>query len=388
MDVIQQDEQFITHTYARKPLVIDHAQGAIAYDENGKRYIDFTSGIGVNALGYGNEAWVQAIAAQAKKLSHCSNHYYQKATTTCAKLLCQKSGASNVFFSNSGAESNECAIKAARKYSYDTYGSDRYEILTLQRSFHGRTITTLSATGQEVFHQYYHPFTEGFTHMEPNDLTDFYQKVNKHTCAILMELVQGEGGVYSLQKDYVSQIAQYCKQHDLLIIIDEVQSGVGRCGSFCAYEQYDIQPDIVTLAKGLGAGLPIAATLFYQKTKDVFQIGDHGSTFGGNPIVCAGTNLLLQHMNEGCYQHVQEMGDLIVQALQTFPHITEVNGMGLMIGATVNDVSISQVIDQCLQKGLLVLTAKQRLRLLPPLTITKAEITEGLRILKDVLSNQ
>ncbi|MCI9292846.1 MAG: acetylornithine/succinylornithine family transaminase [Erysipelotrichaceae bacterium] len=387
MDVKQMDATFIAHTYKRQPIVIASAKGSIAYDDHKKHYIDFTSGIGVNVLGYGYEEWANEIFAQAQTLSHCSNHYYQKPSVKTAQMLCEKTGAQKVFFSNSGAESNECAIKTARKYSYEKYGNERYEILTLQQSFHGRTITTLSATGQDAFHQFYHPFTNGFTYIKPNDIEDFYRKVNEKTCAIMLELIQGESGVFPLHQDYVRSISQYCHSHDLLLIIDEVQSGVGRCGSFCAYQQYDIHPDIVTLAKGLGAGLPIGATLFYETTQNVLHPGDHGSTFGANPIVCAGANVVLKCMNDTLYQHVKEMGNHITKRLKRFPHIQEVEGMGLMIGATIRDVTVQHLIADCLKKGLLLLNAKKRLRLLPPLNISKEHIEEGLSILHDVLRN-
>lgn len=387
MGIKENDQKYIAHTYNRFDAALLKGSGCIAIDENGKTYLDMTAGIGVNALGYGDEAWAKAVSEQAKTLPHVSNLYYSQPDSDVAKMLCERTGFKKVMFANSGAEANEGAIKLARKYSYDHYGEERYEIITLKNSFHGRTITTLAATGQDAFHQFFDPFTPGFLHVPANDEAALKQAISKHTCAIMIELIQGEGGVIPLEKAYVQMLAQLCKQQDILLIIDEVQTGVGRCGTLYAYEQYDIQPDIVTTAKGLGNGLPIGGVLLHEKVQDTFHPGDHGTTFGGNPIACAGAKVVLQRLDADFLQAVLDKGEYLKQQLLNLPHIKAVNGLGLMRGAVLEEqIPAGDVVKACLQKGLLLLTAKDKLRMLPPLVITKAEIDQAMIILKEVLS--
>ena len=293
MTTKEKDLHYIMHTYGRYDVALQSGKGVVAYDEDGKRYLDVSSGIGVNSLGYCNDGWVQAITAQANTLQHMSNYFYSPQASDLAEKLCTLTGLAKVCYGNSGAEANECAIKIARKYSFDKYGDGRNEIITLQNSFHGRTVTTLAATGQEVFHNYFFPFTEGFRYAAPNDFDDFLRLVSDKTCAVMLEVVQGEGGVNILDKDYVQQIAAYCAAHDVLLLIDEVQTGVGRTGKLFAYEHYGVQPDLMTVAKGLGGGLPIGVCLCGDKLKDVMSPSTHGTTFGANPVVCAGANYVL-----------------------------------------------------------------------------------------------
>lgn len=388
MDVQTAVQQYISATYQRYPITVVSGKGCRLFDEKGNEYLDCTSGIGVNAFGYGNEEWQRVILRQLQSLPHCSNLFYHQTNAQCARLLCQKSGCKKVFFANSGAECNEGAIKAARKYSHDRYGENRYEIITLTNSFHGRTVTTLSANGQSIFHQHYMPFTDGFVHVHANDRKDLMNKISRRTCAIMIELIQGEGGVNELEEAFVSQIQRICDEWDLLLIIDEVQTGIGRCGSLFLYEQYHLHPDIVTCAKGLGNGLPIGAILFFDKTAAVFQVGDHGSTFGGNLLACASAIFVLQHCEETQYQTVRENGIYLKQKLLQCPHVQRVSGRGLMIGVAFEQLSAKKVAQCCVKNGLLVLTAKNHLRLLPPLIITKAEIDHAVTILRAILQNE
>lgn len=383
--IIENDNAYIAHTYGRFDVVLTHGKGALLYDENDKEYIDMTAGIGVNCLGFGHEEWVKAVCEQATSLQHVSNLYYSKPDTQVAEKLCQMTHFSKMFFANSGAEANEGAIKVARKYASDKYGQKNYEILTLVNSFHGRTITTLAATGQEHFHQHFDPFTPGFVYADANDIEDVKSKINKNTCAIMMELIQGEGGVLPLEQDFVKEVAEICKQNDILLIIDEVQTGVGRCGSLYAYEQFDIQPDIVTTAKGLGNGLPIGGVLLNDKVKDVFGPGDHGTTFGGNPIACAGANVVLSHMNQELFDAVKQKGEYIKTRALQMPHVVGVNGLGLMRGIVLDGISAIDVVRACIDAGLLLLTAKDKVRMLPPLIITDEQLKKACDILEEVL---
>lgn len=382
----ENDRQYIAGTYARFDVVLTHGKGCKVYDEQGKEYIDLTAGIGVNALGYAHEKWVQAVCEQAQAVAHVSNLYYSKPDSDVAKKLCEMTGFKKMFFANSGAEANEGALKVARKYSYDTYGAGRYEIISLKNSFHGRTITTLTATGQEHFHQYFDPFTPGFRYAIANDLEDMLAQVNDKTCAILMELIQGEGGVLPLEQAYVKEVAKLCAKQDILLIIDEVQTGIGRTGSMYAYEQYAIMPDIVTTAKGLGNGLPIGGVLLGDKVKNTLGPGDHGTTFGGNPIACAGAKIVLSYMKEDIFQNVLDKGEYVKQHLLQMPHVRQVNGMGLMRGVVLSEVAAIDVVNACIKKGVLLLTAKDKLRMLPPLLITKGELETAMDILEEVLS--
>lgn len=386
MSIKDIDTTYIAGTYARYDVVLTHGKNALVYDETGKEYIDCTAGIGVNSLGFANKEWVDAVCKQASELAHVSNLYYTTPGATLAKTLCEKSGMKRLFFANSGAEANEGAIKVARKYSYDKYQNDRFEIITLVNSFHGRTVTTLSATGQDHFHQYFDPFTPGFVHAIANDIMDMKAKVNEKTCAIMIELIQGEGGVLPLEKKYVKEVAKLCKERDILLIVDEVQTGIGRTGTLYAYEQFDVSPDIVTSAKGLGNGFPIGAVLLNEKVEYVLGAGDHGTTFGGNPIACAGASVVLKNMNQKMLDDIVEKGEYLKKRLLTMKHVVQVNGMGLMRGVVLENVTAKDVVVACIERGVLLLTAKDKLRFLPPLTITKTELKKALDILEDVLT--
>lgn len=384
----QQDEAYIVHTYNRFPVLLDHGSGAVCYDEAGKAYIDFTSGIGVNALGFADAGWVNAVTAQLGKLQHTSNLYYTAPCIEAAKLLCEKSGMKKVFFGNSGAEANEGVIKAARKYSFLKYGKEkkRSTILALENSFHGRTMASLSATGQPVYHNYFFPFVEGFAFAKANDLQDTLDKLTEDVCAVMMEMVQGEGGVLPLEQDYVQAVYQACREKDILFIVDEVQTGIGRTGTFFSYQQFDIMPDLVSCAKGLGGGLPIGAVLFGEKTQDTLVAGDHGSTFGGNPVVCAGAVEILSRMDSAFLAEVTEKGRYLREEIEKMPHVQNVAGMGMMLGIAL-DTESKPIISSLLEKGLMVLSAKEKIRLLPPLTITREELKQGLSILRETLEN-
>ncbi len=380
------DHKYIMNTYGRFNAALVKGKGAKAWDESGKEYIDFTSGIGVNCLGYSDDGWVKAVTEQAARLQHISNLYYSPLQTELAKKLCEITGFSKVFFANSGAEANECAIKLARKYSFEKYGKDRTEIVTLENSFHGRTVTTLSATGQDVFHNYFFPFTEGFSFAKANDMESVKSKVNKNTCAVMIELIQGEGGVNPLEKGFVNELADYCSENDILLIIDEVQTGVGRTGSFYCYEQFGIKPDIISSAKGIGGGLPMGACLCSENLRDVMSPSTHGTTYGGNPIACAGALEVLKRVSDKKFlEDVAEKGSYIKEKLLKIKGVSEVRGMGMMIGVVLEKDNAKEVAVKCVEKGLLVLTAKNLIRFLPPLNITKEEIDKGLEIFADVV---
>lgn len=387
LEQIKADEsQYLMHTYGRFNVALVKGKGAKAWDESGKEYIDFTSGIGVNCLGYSDDGWVKAVSDQAAALQHISNLYYSPLQTELAKKLCKATGFSKVFFANSGAEANECAIKLARKYSFEKYGKERTEIVTLENSFHGRTVTTLAATGQEVFHNYFFPFTEGFTFAKANDMNSVKEKVNEKTCAVMVELIQGEGGVNPLDKEFVQQLADYCKKNDLLLIIDEVQTGVGRTGTLYCYEQFGIKPDIVSSAKGIGGGLPMGACLCSEALANVMTPGTHGTTYGGNPIACAGALEVLSRVNTPEFlKSVQEKGQYIKEKLSAMDGVSQVRGMGMMIGVVLEKDNAKEVAAKCVENGLLVLTAKTLIRFLPPLNITEDEINKGLEIFKKCL---
>lgn len=387
MSIQEHDKKYIANTYARFDVVLKHGKGALVYDEQEKEYIDFTSGIGVNTLGFCDEGWMAAVESQLHQLPHVSNLYYSAPDVEVAKCLCERTGCKKVFFANSGAEANEGAIKVARKYSHDKYGDDRNEIITLVNSFHGRTIATLSATGQDHFHEHFMPFTPGFVYAQANDFKDILAKVSDHTCAIMIEMIQGEGGVIALDTSFVQQIATYCEEHDVLLIVDEVQTGVGRTGTLYAYEQYGIQPDIVTSAKALGGGLPIGAVLLYNKVERTLGYGDHGTTFGGNPIACAGASYILNTCDEAFLADVQKRGAYLKEKLQQLPHVNNVSGMGMMLGVEFDHINGREVVDACIPKGAIFLTAKHKMRLLPPLTISYEQIDKGIAILQEVLEN-
>lgn len=382
----QYDDEYIIHSYGRFPVLLTKGKGATVQDDTGKTYIDFTSGIGVNALGFCDDSWVQAVSAQLHSLQHTSNLYYTEPCIQAAKLLCEKSGMKKVFFGNSGAEANEGVIKAARKYSFLKYGASRNKIIALQNSFHGRTMAALSATGQDAYHNFFFPFVDGFVFAKANDFADILSKMTDDVCAVILETVQGEGGVVPLDKEYVQAVAKACKEKDILLIVDEVQTGMGRTGSLFSYQQFGIQPDLVSCAKGLGGGLPIGAVLFGEKTETVFVPGDHGSTFGGNPVVCAGAVHILNTMDEAFLQDVQKKGAYLKEKIEKMPHVENVAGLGMMLGIQL-DVEAKPVINALLEAGLLVLSAKTKIRLLPPLTITQEELDKGLTILEQTLAS-
>ena len=384
--IIQRDDAHVLHTYARSQVALVGGSGMVATDAEGKRYLDFTSGIGVNALGYCHPAWVAAVTAQAGKLQHTSNLYYTEPCGALAEELCRRTGLDAVFFGNSGAEANEGAIKAARKYSVDTYGPNRNRVLTLVNSFHGRTLATLTATGQDVFHHDFGPFPERFGYVPAGDFAALQAAADADTCAVLLELVQGEGGVVALDKDYVAQVAAFCKERDILLLVDEVQTGVGRTGTFLACEQFDLHPDIVTLAKGLGGGLPIGAVVMNQKVAAHMGPGSHGSTFGGNPVVCAGALAVLQQLTDDLLAQDRALAETLRAGLAQLPYVTAVSGLGLMVGIALEEgISAANVRTACEKEGLLVLTAKTRLRLLPPLILTQDDVDKALAILRTVL---
>lgn len=382
----EKDLKYIMHTYGRYDVALKSGKGAVAYDENGKKYIDVSSGIGVNSLGYCNDGWVEAVTKQAGTIQHMSNYFYSEQASNLAEKLCTLTGMSKVCFGNSGAEANECAIKIARKYSFDKYGDGRNGIITLKNSFHGRTVTTLSATGQDVFHNYFFPFTEGFSYVEAGDINALKNAVNKNTCAVMLELIQGEGGVNILDKDYVQSLVKFCNENDILVIVDEVQTGVGRTGKLFAFENYEILPDLVTVAKGLGGGLPIGLCMCGEKLKDVMSPSTHGTTFGANPVVCAGANYVLDTITaDGFLDDVNKKGVYIEEKVSKFENVKNVRRMGLMIGIELESGNAHDIAVKCVENGLLIITAKDLLRMLPPLVITYDEIDEALKILENTL---
>lgn len=386
-DYAELDEQYIAHTYKRFPVTLLSGKGATAYDVEGKSYIDFGSGIGVNSFGYCNNNWIYAVTEQLRKIQHTSNLYTTIPDVQLARRLCEVTGYSRVFFGNSGAEANECAIKISRKYGVEKRGESCTNIITFRNSFHGRTITTLEATGQDVFHKNFFPFTNGFRYVPVGDKEALTNAVDDTVCGIMIELVQGEGGVITVDKDFVKFVENICKEKDIIFIIDEVQTGVGRTGTFLASEQFDVKPNITTLAKGLGGGLPIGAILMDDVVKDVFTYGDHGSTFGGNPVVCAGALAVLGELFDNKYlERVSEKADYIREKLLEIPQVKDVSGLGMMIGIKLDDsFTAGEVAGKCVENGLLILTAKDKLRMLPPLNITQEEIDKGIRVLKKSL---
>lgn len=379
------DEAYVAHTYGRANLAVKCGKGATCEDFDGKSYIDFSSGIGVNSLGFADPEWVKAVSEQAGCFAHISNLYYTAPGTLVAKQLCEGSGMKKVFFGNSGAEANEGMIKAARKYAQVKYGKERHEIITLVNSFHGRTVTTVAATGQASMHVNFDPFTPGFVYAEANNFEDLRSKVGDKTAAIMLEMVQGEGGVIPLERDFVKQVAALCAERDILLLVDEVQTGLGRTGHFFCYQAFGIAPDIVSSAKGLGNGLPIGAVLFGEKTAGTFVPGDHGSTFGMNPIACAGANVVLGRLTDAFLAEITRKGIKLVNAIAENVNVESVTGMGLMIGIGLKKGTSKEIAAKCLEKGLIVLTAHDKVRLLPPLVLTDAELEQGLAILLGVL---
>ncbi len=384
MSIIQDDKNFVSNTYARFPLAIVKGKGAIAYDEDGKEYIDLGSGIAVNAFGYSDDEWVSAVSEQLTKIQHASNLYYTEPCVSLAKMLCEKTGAKKVFFGNSGAEANECAIKIARKYAEDK-GITGAKIITLENSFHGRTLATLAATGQEVFHKSFLPLPDGFCHIKAGDIDAFKTLAeSENIAAIMMEMVQGEGGVMPLPEEFVKEVSKIAKEKDILVIVDEVQTGNGRCGALYSYMNYGIAPDVVTTAKGLGGGLPIGCCMMFEKTENVLKAGDHGSTFGGNPIASAGAVSVLSRLTDELFAEVKEKSDMIFETLENAKGVKSVSGMGLMIGIET-EKDAGEVIAECREKGVLVIKAKNKVRLLPPLNIKKEELGRALDVIKSCL---
>ncbi|OEJ20697.1 acetylornithine aminotransferase [Brachyspira hampsonii] len=386
-EYINNSKKYVANTYARFDLVLESGSGAKLKDIEGKEYIDLGSGIGVNSIGYGNKSWINAVANQAKTLQHTSNLYYTKPYIDLAKKLCTITKYDKVFFCNSGAEANEAAIKCARKYSFDKYANNdkeykRNKIVTLKNSFHGRTMAALSATGQEVFHNYFFPFLEGFSFAEANNYEDTVSKLEDNACAVMIELIQGEGGVIPLDKEYVQKIRKYCEDNDILFIVDEVQTGVGRTGKFLCSEHFGIKPDITTLAKGLGGGLPIGAILMGKKCSNVFNNGDHGSTFGANPIVASSALEVLNIIDKDLLKEVIKKSKYIKDKLMKLDNVESVDGIGLMLGIKLKEgLNAKEIVEKCISKGAIPLTAKTKIRLLPPLTITEKELEKAVSIL-------
>ena len=379
----QLENTYMAETFSRFPVAIERGEGATLFDTEGKRYVDFGSGIAVNIFGANDEKWKAAVIDQLSRIQHVSNYYYSEPQLDLAELLCFRTGAKRVFFANSGAEANECALKAARKYSFEKYGEGRKKIISLNGSFHGRTLFTLTATGQEAFHRFFGPFVPEVVSVDAN--MQAVEKESENACAVIIECVQGESGVEALDQGFVRALRAFCDEHDILLICDEVQSGNGRTGKFCAYEHYGITPDIMTTAKGLGGGLPIGACLFFEKTEHTLKPGDHGSTFGGNPVCCAGAVSIVSRLTEDFLLEVQGKAEYLRAKLKGFDGVKRVTGLGLMIGLEVEKPA-KEIAQNCLKRGLLVLTAHERVRIVPPLNITKTEMDEGLTILREVLA--
>ena len=387
-EYIKKSKKYVANTYARFDLLLDSGNGSKLKDLEGKEYIDLGSGIGVNSLGYNNKNWIKSITNQLNKLQHTSNLYYNKPYIELAEKLCKITKFDKVFFANSGAEANEAAIKCARKYSFVKYGkeSKRYNIVSLKNSFHGRTMATISATGQDVFHNFFFPFLEGFLFAEANNFEDTISKLKNNSCAIIMELVQGEGGVIPLNKEYVASVREYCDKNDILMIIDEVQTGVGRTGKFLCCEHYNLKADIITLAKGLGGGLPIGAALMNKKCSDTFNAGDHASTFGANPTICAGALEIIKTIDKNFLKEISKKGKYIKDSLIKLENVKSVDGIGLMLGIELKEgLNAREIVEKCISKGIIPLTAKNKIRLLPPLTISQKDLEKAIGILSEVL---
>ena len=388
-DIKNLDEQYVMHSYGRFPVALDHGKGATVWDVDGREYIDFTAGIGVTSLGHADQGWLEAVTGQAAKLAHISNLFYTEPYAKVAQKLCARTGMANVMFGNSGAEANEAMIKLARKWSFDRYGKGRGTIITLHNSFHGRTVTTLAATGQDKFHNYFFPFTEGFRYADANDIDSVEAVAGHDVCAVMVELVQGEGGVLPLDREFLRKVADLCVKRDWLLLVDEVQTGVGRTGSLFAFQQYDIEPDAVSFAKGIAGGLPFGGVMANEKCREVFTPGTHGTTFGGNPIAAAAACYVLDRLDSALLAQVKEKGDYLRTQIEEMglPCLGRTRGMGLMIGIEVKEGWTNRdLAAKLIDAGLLVLTAGPGLRLLPPLTITREEMDRGLNILKETLS--
>ena len=382
MKIKEIDKQYVLNTYNRFDLELVSGKGSVVYDENGKEYTDLTTGIGVTAFGIADEKWVQAVTSQLTTLQHTSNLYYTSPCALLAKAICEKTEMSKVFFSNSGAEANECAIKVARKYAQDK-GYDRVNILTLNNSFHGRTLATLSATGQAHYHELFNPLPQGFVHADANDIEAVISAAKENNvCAILMECVQGEGGVIKLDHEFVVAVDKFCKENDILLMIDEVQTGNGRTGQLYGYMNYGIKPDVFTTAKGLGGGLPIGACVVGDKAQSVLGFGDHGSTYGGNPVACAGALSVIERIDDALLSEVREKSKYIFDTLSVADGVESVSGMGLMIGIKTKK-PVAEVIKECMNNGVLCLSAKDKLRLLPALNIDFELLKKAVEVIKN-----
>lgn len=387
LDTIKtQADNSLMPTYAHFPVSIEKGNGATFIDSEGNEVIDFGSGIGVNSLGYNNEGWINAVTEQLGKVQHTSNIYYNGAVAEYAEMLTKKTGFDRVFLCNSGAEANECAIKLARKYSFDKYGENRYNIITLVNSFHGRTMATITATGQEHYHKFFDPFVQGFKYVESGNAENFLNNADDTVCAIILEIVQGEGGVVPTDFEFLKTVEKTCKEKDILLIIDEVQTGMGRTGKLFAYEHAGISPDVVTSAKGIGNGLPMGACLCTEKCANVLTAGTHGTTFGGNPVACAGAKYVLECLTDNFLNEITEKGEYIRAKLQEIEEVKSITGLGLMLGIELKTKNASEIAKKCSENGLLILTAKTKLRMLPPLVITKEEIDKGISILKNIIA--
>ncbi len=382
-EIKEQEQRYILHTYGRVDVALVKGKNARAWDMEGKEYLDFTSGIGVNALGYSDPLWMAAVAKQAGEIQHLCNYYYSPQNTALAQELCEAAGMAQAFFCNSGAEANECAVKVARKYGEKRNARN---IVTLWNSFHGRTLTTLAATGQDGFHRDFLPLTEGFLYAEAGDISGVEKLLDGSVCAVLIETVQGEGGVIPLEEDFVQALSALCREKDVLLMVDEVQTGIGRTGAFYSYQNYGIEPDAVTTAKGLGGGLPIGACLVSERLRNILKPGQQGSTFGGNPVVCAGAREVVRRVSAPAFlQGVREKGAYLWERLLSMPQVELVRGKGLMLGVKLKQGDAHDVLVRCAEQGLLILTAKELVRFLPPLTITREEMDEGLGIFEQVL---
>lgn len=384
-NIKNQADNSLMPTYAHFPVSIASGNGATFIDSEGNSVIDFGSGIGVNSMGYNNEGWVKAVTEQLTRVQHTSNLYYNDTVAEYAEMLTNKTGFDRVFLCNSGAEANECAIKLARKYSFDKYGENRYNIITLVNSFHGRTMATITATGQEHYHKFFDPFVQGFKYCESGNTQQLSEMADDTVCGIILEIVQGEGGVVPTDFDFLKAVEKLCKEKDILLIIDEVQTGIGRTGKLFAYEYAGISPDVVTSAKGIGNGLPMGACLCTEKCANVLTAGTHGTTFGGNPVACAGAKYVLNTLTDDFMNEVVKKGEYIREKLNGIDEVASVSGLGLMLGIELKTKNAGEIAKKCSENGLLILTAKNKLRMLPPLVITKEEIDKGMAILESFL---
>ncbi len=386
MDIFSLDKEYIANTYGRLDVAFKSGKGSVLTDFDGKEYIDLGSGIAVTSFGIADDVWVDAVTKQLNSVQHVSNYYYTEPQARLAQLLCEKTGMKKVFFGNSGAEANECAIKVARKYGNSVMGLESPVIITLKNSFHGRTVTTLTATGQDVFHKDFGPFTPGFVYAEANNKDELSKLVEENTCcAVMMELIQGEGGVMALDSDYVEFVRELCDKNNMLLLIDEVQTGNGRTGELFAFMNYGVQPDVFTTAKGLGGGLPIGACIIGEKAKDVLKAGDHGSTFGGNPVCAAGAVSIFERLDTELLEGVKSKSEYIVSQLQDADGVEAISGMGLMLGIKTKK-DAKAILKECLERGVLVLTAKDKVRLVPALNIPMDELEKAITVLKEVIA--